>query len=384
MIVYIVMLLISLTFLVIAQKVEKKPIKIILYILAVIPFFAVSACRYDVGTDYLNRYSAAFNRMSQGKDIRNLEIGFKLLIKFCLIFTQSPNLMFVITSGIIIVLIMTTIYTKSKNIILSVLVFFLGGFFFESLNLVRQYISISIILFAYRFISKEKNGIKNYIIYILCNTIAVLIHNSSAVGFILLFMNKKMLTNWKWVIPCSVLIIILNQRLINFVALIVQHTRFGIYLTGELLVGEVSILHILENALVYLFMSYIYYKNKKANTTERESVLLLNIQGLALITTTLGSVHILFSRIALYFSIFQIISIPYFITKIPVEEIKKDLNKILKNRVNIEKFACKIPLITAVIFVLGFMGLFSYTNIKNNDNEVVPYKTIFNHELKIN
>ena len=32
--------------------------------------------------------------------------------------------------------------------------------------------------------------------------------------------------------------------------------------------------------------------------------------------------------------------------------------------------------ITAVV-IMAFLGMFAYTNILNNDNEVVPYKTVF-------
>ncbi len=386
MIVYIVMLLISIVFLKLEEKQEKKKLKILMLILAVVPFFLVSILRYDLGTDYLKRYVHDFNEMAQGRNIENLEIGFKLLIQFCLIFTTNPNILFVITSTIILGLIMYTIFTKSKNYILSILIFFLCGFFFNSLNLVRQYIAISLILFGYRFLLKEK---KYYFAYILCTFIAMTMHSTSMIAIILVFLNKKEIMNFKWLIPISFLILIINENLFELIKPIIQNTRFNVYLTGNMAKGEISILYILENFLVYIFMYYIYIKNKKVNQNGKEETLLLNVQGLSLLTTVCGACHMQFMRIALYFFIFQIISIPLFIYKIPVDEVKKDIEKIFKKikisseKIKLEKIMPKFKEIISVIFIICLLCVFWHTNIKNNDNEVVPYKTIINKEISI-
>ena len=187
MITYFVMIIISIVFLLISNRSDNKKKKILYYILATLSFFFVSAIRYDVGTDYLKRYVYDFNRMSQGINIENFEIGFKIIIWFCLLFTKNSQLLFIITSAITITLTMNTIYEKSKNIVLSFLIFFLGGFFFDTLNLIRQYIAISIILFSYRLLVKKSQEKKDYIIFGLSVLIAMSMHSSSIVAFIILF-----------------------------------------------------------------------------------------------------------------------------------------------------------------------------------------------------
>ena len=383
MIVYILMIMISLCFVILAGKVKNKALRIALYVLSVLPFFLVSSLRYDLGTDYTKRYVKDFNTLVLGKDVNNLEIGFKCLVMLCIKITQNSNILFFVTSSIILLFIMLTIFMKSKKIPLSILLFFLGGVFFNSLNLVRQYISISLILFGYTFISKEKNKKWEYVIYFIFNIMAVLFHSSSVVGFILLFLNKKMLANWKWVIPCCILILVVNQRIMNAFALIIQNTRFSIYLSGKMSGADLSILQLILNVLIYGYMTYIYCKTKKIGNVKREMIFYLNVQALTLIMIALSSVHIQFSRIALYFSVFQIISIPYFICNMPVNEIIDDCKKILSNKIMIDKLVPKFELIVTTIWIILFIGLFGYTNIKNNDNEVVPYKTIINHEWKI-
>ena len=109
----------------------------------------------------------------------------------------------------------------------------------------------------------------------------------------------------------------------------------------------------------------------------------INAQALTLIMVALSSVHVQFSRIALYFSIFQVLSIPYFIHNMPVKETINDLEKLFRNKIKLEKVIPKFQIIVTAIWIILFIGLFSYTNIKNNDNEVTPYKTIINHEWKI-
>ncbi len=377
MITYIVMIIISIVFLLISNKSKKKSSKIIFFILAALTFFIISAIRYDVGTDYLKRYVYDFNRMAKKIEVENFEIGFKVLIWFCLLFTKNANLLFILTSAIIITLTMTTIYSKSNNIILSVLIFFLGGFFFDTLNLVRQYIAISIILFAYRFLIKEKQEKKDYVAFIISVILAMTMHSSSIVAFILILLNKKMIMKWKWLLPICICILILNENLMNLIEWAIQNTRFNVYLTGKMARGEVSVLFIIENLLVYIFMYYVFSRNQRNMKNGKEDIFLMNVQGISLLVTVLGACHMQFARIALYFLIFQIISIPNFICKIPVEEVKNDIAKIGRNRINIEKILPYTKKIVSIVFIVSFITIFYYNNVINNNNDVVPYKTIF-------
>lgn len=379
MIVYIIMLLITILFLYLATKVQKKWLKIICYIMAGLPFFLVSAFRYDVGTDYLRRYNYDYTRISKGMDVKNLEIGFKGIIKFCLLFTQESYLLFIIVSAITIGAIMYTIIKRSKNPILSVLIFLLAGFFFDSLNIVRQYLAISIVIIGYPFLLEKKK----WILYLGCVVLAGLLHSTAFIMISLLFLNKKMLANWKWVIPLSGFILILNENLFDLIGVFIQNTRFNVYLTGKFAKGDISFLFIAENLILYIFMYYIYVKNKKTGEILKEDILFLNIQALALLTMVSGSCHMLLIRIALYFSVFQIISVPYYISRMPNKAIIEDIKKVTKNKINFEKVEDKLPQYTAIIVTLCFLFAFTRTNILRNTNEVLPYKTILNKEISI-
>ena len=125
---------------------------------------------------------------------------------------------------------------------------------------------------------------------------------------------------------------------------------------------------------------YFIYRSKKKNgeELERQAVLFLNIQGLAFLVTVAGACHMHFARIALYFVVFQILSIPYYLELMPLKRINEKINDQLKKDVK-EK---TIKQIVTVLLVIGFLGMFGYTNILNNDNGVLPYKTIITNKIE--
>ena len=138
------------------NKAKSKTIKTIVLILAIMPMFFISAIRYDVGTDYDKRYMADYYTLAEGKNVGNLEIGFKVIDYICLFFTQEPYLLFVVTSLIILAIIFEVIYKKSSNKILSIIIFFKIFAFIVFLNLSLIFFEISS-----KFIILKKYGIDN-------------------------------------------------------------------------------------------------------------------------------------------------------------------------------------------------------------------------------
>ena len=379
MIIYIIMLIFSILFMYVSTKAKKKWQKCCCYIMTFLPFFLVSALRYDLGTDYLRRYNFDYHRIENGIDVKNMEIGFKTIIRICLLFSQESTALFIVTSAITVGLIMYTIITKSKYPILSILIFFLGGFFFDSLNIVRQYLAVSLIVVAYPFLLDKKK----YFLYAIFVILAGLMHSTAFIMLALMLLDKKMLADWKWVIPVTAIILILNENLMQIVKLCVQNTRFNVYLTGKFAKGDVSELYIIENVLVYIFMYYIYRKNKALDNVKKEDILFLNVQAVSLIMMALGACHMLFIRIALYFEVFQIISVPYYISVIPSKKIIEDLKQRIKGKVNLQKLQKNLKNYVIFTFVLGFAVVFTRTNIMKNTNQVLPYKTIINKNISI-
>lgn len=374
MIVYIIMIMISLFFTYLSVKTEDKLQKIVYIVLTMIPFIVVSGFRYDVGTDYLYRYVPDFNSIANGIDVENLEKGFKLIIKLCLLFSNNSQLLFIITSILITVFMIAGINKNSKNILISVLIFGIGGFFFQSLNLVRQFLAMSIVFFAYQYLLK-KHETKWYILAVI---IAFFIHNSSIIMAVLILCRKKLIFNpWAILVIISIIFVFKNT-ILQVLTPFIENTRFDVYLIGKYAKGYTSVLYNLVNFAIYSFM-IIFYKTKMKNQMEElcliddicsEDKLLINIQALALIFTVMSSMHMLFARISYYFSIFQILSIPYFIETTRIKEVhlgEKGMKKILYGLV-----------------ILFFLSLTFYTNVVHNNNEPLPYISVFDKERKFN
>lgn len=365
MTIYIPMLIISLLFSFLSQKVKSKKVYILMAVMSALPFAIVSSIRYDVGTDYLYRYVNDYNVLLKGGNVKNLEIGFKLLVQFCILITKNYQLLFVLTSCIITAFIFYTIYRESKNVPLSVALYFIGAFFFQSLNMTRQFIAISILLCSYKyFLNKE--WIKWSIFVIL----AVLFHTTSlllAVANIGTYIISKILKKDIFVNEKLVLILVallffcepILRYLINF---LLTQTRFGVYVGSKYDYGDLQIIPFIINLLLYIGMIFILKrKDDEINDTDK---FFITMQAISLLFVTLGKTSFLSIRLVYYFSIFQIISIPYFLKYV-------------------EKIWGKKVYITSIVIVVMILSLsVTWTHVLHTSDEVLPYKTIFNKKYK--
>ena len=239
MLIYISMFFLSILFIYFANKQNDARRKNVLYVLSFMPFFLVSAFRYGVGTDYLRRYSLDFVKIYQGYSVNNLEIGFILLNKLTMLITNKPFLMFFITSFLINGFIFWTICKESKDKILSICIFFLLGFFFNSLNIMRQYSALSFIFIGFYYLLRNKK-----ILFLLSVIIASFFHSSAFVMLALVICDYKVIANYKWFIPVVIVVLCLNSNLMDILEFVLKNTRFNVYFSGKLFKGEVSYLFI--------------------------------------------------------------------------------------------------------------------------------------------
>lgn len=365
MIIYISMLAISILFAFLSKKSETKKEKVIFATLTTLPFIIVSAFRYNIGTDYLYRYLPNYLIFTHGKFIDSLEQLFVVLIKICVFFNKDYVALFVVTSIIINGLVMWTIFKYSKNPIMSIIIFFIGSFYFQSLNLVRQYIAMVILFAGYHLLLHNKSKY----LYIIIVGIATLFHSMSAVFLIVLFLDKKEIKA-KYFLILIALILVLGGYLGNIANFIVtktplnEITNIAKYIKYFKMGGDLSLSAIIVETAVYIYIYMMFQKLKEKNVVEKEAIFFVNMQTMTLLCTIMNVHFNLFFRIALLFSIFQIISIPYFWLK------NKDENlKIFK----IEKSVMTFTVL--LLFVITSRMIFS--NVIKGADGVLPYVTIF-------
>ena len=288
--------------------------------------------------------------MGQGIDIVNLEIGYKVIVYFCLLFTKDYAILFAVTSAIIIGLTFYTIYRESPYPILSVVIYFLAGFFFYSLNLMRQFLAVSVLLYTYKYLVDKK-----YAHFIVGVLIAFFLHSSSIIFALAFFLCEREIFELKRTIIISVLLLIFGKFVWRYVVdLIINYTRFSIYIGSKFDKTQLRLSDIIVNAILYVIIYYLYRHTKDVGRKEK---FFLNMQACSLFFVILTSTMYLLFRLSFYFGIFNIISIPYFIKKSDISNKKR--------------------IIVVAILLITLIGNITKTNIIGNVGEVKPYKTIF-------
>lgn len=346
MIIYLIMLLISLFFAHLYTKHTKK----IYAFLSMLPFLLISGLRYGIGTDYFYRYAPDFNIIVNGGEVKNLELGFKLLYKLIGFFTNDYAVLFIITSMLVIIPIFYTIFKFSKKPVLSILLFFLTGYFFLSLNMVRQFVSMSILFSTYHFFVQKK-----YFYWILAIVLAFFIHQSSLIFIIIILFQKHLLFKPVFLFIFSIIILLFSKHLHLLLIFLFSLTPFSHYMSTGYAEIDFNVTLLILNVFSYCFMYYFLMQKSKNLCLDRKDYLLMNIQGFSVFLILLGGLVSITTRLVYFFSLFQIISIVNFSTY----RWKRN-NKIL----------------LFILCLVMSVGLIKTHVIANND-EVIPYHSIF-------
>lgn len=229
---------------------------IILVLLSLLPYFLTMGLRYAIGTDYFNTYVPVFERAKNGNF--TTEIGFQLLMRLVLFFTEDPTGLFLLSACIIVGLTGKGIWECSALPWVSILLFAADRHFFISMNGMRQYMSLAVVMGGVRYI-REKCLWK----YMLVVLAASLFHMS-----ILIFLPLGLLMYLK-INPVVggglvAVLTLLQQPIKNLITWAVSHTRYAYYYTqGKYLADTPD-----KERLIYLFVilaiaSVLYQRNKE-------------------------------------------------------------------------------------------------------------------------
>lgn len=306
MILYFFIGIISAIFMYIANnKTKKKIIKSFFIALSFLPFFCILAFRYGIGYDYLNIYDKIFKVIVNGGS-SNWEIGITYLIKIIGNFSKDSFYFFFISALATSVFSYKGILKNSEKPSLSLLLFIICGLYMDSMNAVRQYIAISIFIYAITFIF-EKN-FKNYLIWII---IASLFHSSVLIMIPVYFFCKSRLTLKKRTIIFLALILLLpfvNQLFIG----IISKTKYSYYLTSAYGTANPTYSELIVSSILFVISSFLY---KKGKNNEKFNVY-YNLTFLFLIVAILSFKVLLAYRIIMYFKISTIFMVPTIINTI--------------------------------------------------------------------
>lgn len=319
---------------------ERKIQKLILFLLAVLPVWFITAFRYDVGTDYLYTYVKFFEQIQLGYSPYNEPLFQLLNITFVSLHLDYVWL-FAACGAIINICVFKLIFDRSANPLLSIAIYFCAAIFFNTLNNVRQFLAISIAAFAF---FQNKNWKSIAIILI-----AGLFHFSAFLYFPLWLFAKIRLKRRGYMILSAVAIALVPLFAFGMIK-ILEHTRYSYFINYS---SGYSIITVLINVIVYLLTCFYYDKN------DSDYMLLANIQLITLCLCFCGMIiqnEELWMRFIRMTTFFHIFLIPRIIKK----ERSKDWRFII-----------------GCFFILMFLVYTVYTVYMCGGLGVFPYKFIF-------
>lgn len=319
----------------------------LLIIISASPLIIISALRENVGTDF-GGYVEIFEKISNS-DRTYVEYGYFLINKVVYLLGIDYRGVFIISSLLIGVLIYFAIYNLSENITLSVILYVITINYFNSMNIVRQYIALAIFLFGLKYV-KEKNFIK----YIICVLAASLFHKSLLLGFAIYFFQYIKLSKKNIVI-----ILTMSAGLLPWVKKyiweIFSSTYYEIYLSDKYL-NSFSMTYACINIFI-LLLAFYFYNRLKSQAMYRT---LLNIHICSVVVTIYSGIIPLAYRILWSLSLTNILFVPMLL-----QCIKKVKNRLLAQ--------------TAIISIYA---VFTFLTIcMKTYNDVIPYKSVLSNWL---
>lgn len=352
MFIYTLNLLISTILNYVSRKIKNQKIAFFFSALAILIVSVVAGIRYGVGTDFFE-YVRWFNIYSYGSiSLTDSNIGFTIMIKIIQLFTDNSQWLFFICAVIINAFMMNFI---KKNTDLNDLGFFLFitlYLYYSSLNIMRQWISIVIFLYALKYAFDRK--LAKYVLTVL---LSASFHPSAFLMLPLYFLLdlKVNIKNILIVITSTFIVGIQFERIIFSIAKRVPFLNASSYIRyfdGRFAESggggwAYSII------LILAFILMIIYKKSYAKFIQNADNHFV-LMGIASVFSLFSPINMIFSRIQLYLMPIVLVTLPNII------KIQRPKERIL-----------------FYIIIVVFGLLYMYRSLLINGAQPLPYRTIF-------
>lgn len=282
---------------------ENKITKNFIIFLITTILICIYAFRYYVGSDFFLYHLNFVSQNFEGRDWL-----FNIISKLNYNISNGNWYYHSLVLGLITYVPIIFFYKKySSSIIITILIYIFSYSYFFPFNGIRQGIAIAIYIMAYQCLIDDKK-IK-FVIYIIC---AYLLHSTVliAIPFMILSLAKY---NSKLLKLINILLIIcvamLNKiwpLILSIFDMIGQHKIANDYKSVVISDGNGSSFIRLLVYIVPVILGIYYYKSykEKRNISKFDNVM-LNTQVFACILMFASTKYWIFSRVALYFSIFS-------------------------------------------------------------------------------
>lgn len=276
----------------------------VLFILMVLPAILVSGLRYGISVDYVGIYEKGFYRIAGGSAQKSgFEAGFRALVRLCASVIAQPWGMFLCVAAITVVLFFCALRDSSDSFVLSVILFFATGLYFDTFNGIRQYIAVAAFVYSFRYI-REQRPLR----YAAVLLIAGLFHKSAFFLIPLYALRRVNLSGRKWIVAFAVALVLSTQitNLFLFVASKVQ--KYNEYiLRGALAVNTSFSLSGLVTALIAGVPCFV---NGERMRETQDGVFLFNIVMCGITVSLISGALPLAMRVLYYCNGMYLLSVP--------------------------------------------------------------------------
>ena len=343
MIIYLIPLILSIIG---AFFVKNKTIKKWLYyIICLVVILIVGLRSSTIGSD-TRTYELFFNKITfHTLDTHYFEFGYMILNATVRAIADNYSMFLLVVSAISYASIFYIIKKYSANYFISITLLISLMFMYDSMNIMRQFLAISIV-----FLSSTLAINRKPVKFILAIALATSIHTSAIIGLLLYpIIHAKTslsLKNKLLLVVATLFISFFGQ---NILSAIIQKT--GLYLDYEYRLGTIklaSTIALIRDSLLLLYINCQKAKNDKK---------FRNIAFIALLLRLLSLNLNIIGRVASYFDIFYIVSVP---------------NSIMSNEKN------KNRLVFAVLTIsLSIAHMLVILSLRPEWYNVIPYSTFW-------
>lgn len=268
---------------------------------------------WNIGNDTLN-YVGTFVATANHLDLySHMEKGFLLYNRILSCFTSNPQAILLVSAVVIIGSIFRFIKKYSAVMLLPVLLFVVlqfGG----TMNVIREYLAVAIVLFSLPFIVKRR-----FVSFAIGCLVASTFHTSAILALSLYF-----LYDFPFQLKYLLLVLVGTVFVFVFLSPVLDQIidvvgRYETYKGNRLLGEETKVASIFKSLIQVAIFSFCYFSYKYVYRFPQMQNSFLPVQFLlwtSVIATCLQIISIrgtVLERLVTYFSIFNLVSIPFFV-----------------------------------------------------------------------
>lgn len=275
--------------------------------------------RFDVGEDFSSYYIHFLKLDFLTPSHWIFEPGYEVFNNIIYNFFGNPQSIIFFTNLLILILAYLSINTYSFDKNLSVFLFIFGFFYFDSLNVIRQYISILLVLWGHKFLFSKKNK------FILIVLLATTFHFSAIFSLLMIplynFRIKK--KHLLYIYSFVLLFNVFSQYFINFIFTIISRVPFLSQYTIYQETFKSDLSSTPYDFLVYsliLFLS-LWFVKKEAKSVP-SFYFYQSCLAVVVILKGMALSYKFFDRISAIFSIFLILLLPIILKNLKTKERK--------------------------------------------------------------